>query len=181
MVLGPTKTKGSNTTRASGISNHFHGSTSRRPPAIIQQEPEILARNKDLNCTNMERTCLDCPPHCGLRWSRLHFALAIWNDETEGCSVPPSRLDLMRNQWTEWADAMAIGSSPGGKVLEQDTRWMLVHRVLASELRHLWHKQASASHMNRVVNKNALSTELTAVANAMTNVRCLDVSTNGNV
>lgn len=58
---------------------------------------------------------------------------------------------------------------------------MLVHRVLASELRHLWHKQASASHMNRVVNKNALSTELTAVANAMTNVRCLDVSTNGNV
>jgi hypothetical protein len=42
---------------------------------------------------------------------------------------------------------------------------MLVHLVRASEQIHLWHKQASASHMNEVVNKYEF-TELTA-ANAM--------------
>ena len=52
---------------------------------------------------------------------------------------------------------MAIGSSLGGREQGQDARWTLACLALASELRHLWGRQVSASIMNKVVNENVSS------------------------
>ena len=66
----------------------------------------------------------------------------------------------MRNRRKEGAGAMAIESSPEGRVQGQDGRWTLACLDLASEPRRLWGRQVSASDMNKVVSKNA-SSELT--------------------